>query len=79
MTSSKRLLILLVLIFNAMTVCALLFGTTQQLPFLSKSISISLVTMALTFPIPFAMSYLYQRTVPKVRSLDKSLHTTNRI
>ncbi|GAB5358680.1 hypothetical protein AAMO2058_000479100 [Amorphochlora amoebiformis] len=77
MTSTKRLTILAVLLFNTMTITALLMGQKQKLGFLSVRISIALVSMMFAFPIPSAVTFIFRRTVPSEFAVPlRDHHTT---
>ena len=65
MTSQKRVLVLLVLLLNSATVCALLVDTDQRLPFLSPGVSAAVVACALAFPVPFLFGYIFDRRTPQ--------------
>jgi len=61
----KRILILTVLVFNTMTLCALLVGQKQQLPMMSVGVSTALIAMLMALPIPITMTTVFRRRVPK--------------
>mmetsp|Transcript_36090 Transcript_36090/g.61033 ORF Transcript_36090/g.61033 Transcript_36090/m.61033 type:complete len:1900 (+) Transcript_36090:65-5764(+) len=63
-TSAKRVTILVVLLFNTMTLCALLFDQSQRLPFLSEEFSISIVAMLMAIPVPSIIMLLFRRQYP---------------
>lgn len=66
----KRTSILFCLIFNAMTICALLFGQEQSLPFLSGPLSVAVVTVLLSLPVPFLLIRIFLRKMPKSNEID---------
>ena len=66
MTSQKRVLVLLVLLLNSATVCALLVDTDQRLPFLSPGVSAAVVACALAFPVPFSLATFSTAERPRV-------------
>eukprot|EP00466_Bigelowiella_natans_P018553 jgi/Bigna1/90691/estExt_fgenesh1_pg.C_760099 len=53
MDSRKRLLTLALIIFNGMATNALLIGQDQKLFYLSTYVSCALVTMLISFPVPY--------------------------
>eukprot|EP00466_Bigelowiella_natans_P008611 jgi/Bigna1/136776/aug1.35_g11484 len=63
--SQKRVITLAVLLFNSATVCALLIGTEQELPFLGEDASIALVAAVLSFPVPYVFGLVFLRAPPK--------------
>eukprot|EP00466_Bigelowiella_natans_P005370 jgi/Bigna1/75687/fgenesh1_pg.36_\ len=64
-TSMKRILILTVLVFNTMALCALLVGQEQQLPMMGVGVSTALIAMLMALPIPITMTTVFRRHVPK--------------
>jgi len=65
MTSGKRLILLLVLLFNSSVVCALFVGTEQRLPFLTPTLASALVGFVFSYPVPFVMGSLFYTPMPR--------------
>mmetsp|Transcript_8345 Transcript_8345/g.20490 ORF Transcript_8345/g.20490 Transcript_8345/m.20490 type:complete len:858 (+) Transcript_8345:307-2880(+) len=63
-SSFKRLTVIFTLVFNSMTVGFLLAGQEQQILFLSGVLATSIVSMALTLPVPNITSTLFGRQMP---------------
>eukprot|EP00466_Bigelowiella_natans_P019052 jgi/Bigna1/127683/aug1.5_g2391 len=63
-TSTKRVVVLCVLLFNSMAVCALLCGQEQDIFFLSSSSSVAIVTTLMSFPIPYLTYLIISRSPP---------------
>mmetsp|Transcript_7506 Transcript_7506/g.11918 ORF Transcript_7506/g.11918 Transcript_7506/m.11918 type:complete len:416 (+) Transcript_7506:859-2106(+) len=64
LNSQKRLAILMVLVFNAAVVSALLSGTNQEIGIIGGRGALALVAVILTFPVPFIISKLFYRPMP---------------
>lgn len=64
LTSVKRVVVLVTLVFNTMTVCLLLLNTNQSIPFLGSEFSIAIVAMVLAYPVPLTVYYFFQRPTP---------------
>lgn len=69
MNTTKRVVILGVLVFNTMAVCALLIDREQRLFSLSPVVSAAIVAMLISFPIPFFLAILFRRRVPEYLNL----------
>eukprot|EP00466_Bigelowiella_natans_P019506 jgi/Bigna1/144407/aug1.87_g19115 len=65
LTSTKRTIILLVLLVNSMTVLALLLEQEAKVLFLSSRSSLAIVAMMMSFPVPMLMIYILHRPVPQ--------------
>eukprot|EP00466_Bigelowiella_natans_P009663 jgi/Bigna1/90949/estExt_fgenesh1_pg.C_830080 len=65
MTSTKRLMTLMIMMFNGLTVCALMLDQEQQLPLLDATFSAAVVAFVLAYPIPATLDTLQRRVIPK--------------
>ncbi|GAB5365811.1 hypothetical protein AAMO2058_001090300, partial [Amorphochlora amoebiformis] len=64
MTTSKRVNILMVLLFSMMTTCALLLDTKQKFGTLPDAFSAGILSSAMSTPLPFFLGYVHRRRVP---------------
>lgn len=62
--SLKRLSVVVVLIYNSLTVSFLIAGQDQQILFLKGFFAESIFIMMLTFPVPALLAYLFKRPTP---------------
>jgi len=70
MNTVKRSTILVLLLFNAMTVLMLLVGQRQSLPFLHDDLATTLVAVIFTLPLPMFALRVFQRNIPKHLKLN---------
>eukprot|EP00466_Bigelowiella_natans_P016499 jgi/Bigna1/132871/aug1.19_g7579 len=64
--STKRTIVLSVLLFNCMGVLVLLMGQEQSLPFLSGAAAAAVVSAMFSFPVPFIVVTFFNRHMPSV-------------
>ena len=64
LTYTKRCTVLIVLLFNMMTVCALLLGTQQSFGPVPTFIGAALVAVILSVPVPYFLHYTFRRSTP---------------
>eukprot|EP00466_Bigelowiella_natans_P019868 jgi/Bigna1/137145/aug1.37_g11853 len=65
MTGLKRWTILMTLLFNGLTIVALLVGQEQSLPGVTSTFATSLVAALFGFPVPFIATTVFKRHPPK--------------
>ena len=70
LTYTKRCTVLIVLVFNMMTVCALLLGTKQRFGPVPPTLGSAVVAVILAFPVPYFLNWAFRRGTPPEYSVS---------